>query len=161
MAARLFAHAAFVEARTLLLTMPIGSEIDTRAIVEHCRHVGKQLVLPRVVRGHPMLQLKRVSALEGLVAGVWGILEPTAEALTVEPCDLDFILAPGLAFDRACNRLGYGGGYFDRLLAQLTPRTHVGALAYDCQIIESVPHAAHDLPVQFVITPSEIITRSP
>ena len=82
--------------------------------------------------------------------------------LTVD--EVEFALVPGVAFDRAGNRLGYGKGYYDRLLAMRVERTSAGtkplvvAVAFDCQLVEQLPVSAHDQAIDLLITPTHRIT---
>jgi 5-formyltetrahydrofolate cyclo-ligase len=71
----------------------------------------------------------------------------------VEPAIIDFVLVPGLAFDRRGGRLGYGGGFYDKLLADgLSPCAWVVAGAFECQMVEKVPADEHDMPMDVVVT---------
>ena len=91
-----------------------------------------------------------------MVPGVWGILEPRAELPLVAPETLDMILMPGVAFDREGNRLGYGAGFYDRLLAPVPPGTKPLRVvaAFDCQLVDAVPHSHTDQPIHWLITPT-------
>src|SRR3954469_11226147 len=105
-------------ARSVLATMAIGSEWDTRAFVARARADGKRIVLPRITPLPRRLQLHEVVDDGELVPGVWDIPEPDPERCpAVELKDVDLALVPAIAVDRAGYRLGYGAGYFDRLLA--------------------------------------------
>jgi 5-formyltetrahydrofolate cyclo-ligase len=140
-------------ARSVLATMAIGSEWDTRAFVARCRADGKRIVLPRVTPPPRHLQLHEVADERDLVAGVWNIPEPDPERCpAVELKDIDLALVPALAVDRAGYRLGYGAGYFDRLLAGRGESPFcVVALPAEF-IVASLPHEDHDMPVDMVVS---------
>lgn len=112
----------------------------------------KTVALPRVVGEE--LSLHLVEAGDELHRGAFGIREP-AENSPASGNSFDLILVPGLAFDRQGGRLGRGRGFYDRFLATATGR-RVG-VCQDFQIVDSVPCEAHDLTMDFVITPTEII----
>ena len=104
-------------ARTVLLTLPFRSEWDTRPLAVDALRAGKRVVIPRVDRVARMLRLHAVADLDAdVVAGYLGIPEPRETLPVVEPGDVDWVLVPGVAFDAAGRRLGYGGGFYDRLL---------------------------------------------
>ena len=96
--------------------MPLGNEINPLPLMRKLAGQGARLALPAVAgRGKPLI-MRAWDFGEPLAAGVWGIREPTPEAAEVEP---DILLVPLLAFDRTGHRVGYGGGYYDRTIAQL------------------------------------------
>ena len=90
-------------------------------------------------------------------AGYRGIPEPRAGCREIQLGDVDWVLVPGVAFDAAGRRLGYGGGYYDRLLPLLPTTVPRVAGAFDLQIVEAVPAAAHDIGVDCVITESRTL----
>lgn len=138
---------------TALSYAGFGSEIDTRSFNRALLDRGISLVLPRVERAAGGLVLYRVRDLAtDLVPGVWGIPEPDPlRCAVVPPGEIDWMLLPGLAFDRRGGRLGYGGGYYDRLLPQL-PRLKRIAAAFECQVVDAVPRGPHDVPMDRLIT---------
>jgi 5-formyltetrahydrofolate cyclo-ligase len=101
----------------------------------------------------------RIDSLRDAIApGYRGIPEPHADAPHASPHEVALALVPGVAFDAAGRRLGYGGGYYDRLLP-LLPRTAPRiAGAFDLQLVDVVPAAAHDLAVDMIVTPTRIVS---
>ena len=83
------------------------------------------------------------------------IREPHPDLLKVSLTELDLVIVPGVAFDSLGRRLGYGGGYYDRLLATLTPGVPKIAGAYDLQVVAHIPSAPHDLRVDAIVTPTQ------
>ncbi len=129
---------------------PIGSEIDTRPLVERLKRLGAKIVLPRVEsEGLIFRQFESESA---LVPGGFGLMEPAPHALEMRPT---LILLPLLGFDVEGNRLGYGKGHYDRAISGLRAegRAFLCGLAYDEQRVTSVPAEAHDVPLDWVVTP--------
>lgn len=149
----LLALPEYRRARVVMAYMSMGAEFETEAFVQRVLADGKRLVLPRVNRGERRLDLFAVSDLEaGLAPGVWGILEPLPErCATVAATAVDFVLVPGLGFDGDGGRLGYGGGFYDRLLVAMTTATRVAA-AFSAQVVDAVPMTAHDQRVELVVT---------
>jgi 5-formyltetrahydrofolate cyclo-ligase len=152
-ATALAARQDFRAAPTLLLTLPFGSEWDTAPLVAEAFKRKKVVVLPRVNLATRMLELCAVTDLERDVApGYHGIREPLAHCTRIGPAAVGWALIPGIAFDRVGKRLGYGGGFYDRLLPLLAPRVARIAGAFELQIVADVPSAAHDLPVGAIVT---------
>lgn len=131
-----------------------GAEFDTGAFIADLRARGKQLVLPRVDRDTRALKLYTVhDPDQELVPGVWGIREPRVDVCPeVAPAAVDFVLVPGVAFTARCERLGYGGGYYDRLIHTFAGRPALVAAAYSLQIVPELPVTPSDQKVDIVIT---------
>lgn len=144
---------SFRRAHTVLLFASFGSEWQTRPVLEGALALGKRVVLPRVDRSARVLRLQRVADLgRDLAPGVFGIPEPLPRCETVPHADIDWVLVPGLGFDRAGRRLGYGGGYYDRMLPTLPARAPRVAAAYSIQVVDEVPSAPHDVEVDALVT---------
>jgi 5-formyltetrahydrofolate cyclo-ligase len=144
----------FRAAQCVLLTLPFGSETDTRPLTEHALAAGKQVLLPRVDRETRMLELHQVlNLLQDIAPGRWNIPEPRPEhCARKDPREVDWVLVPGVAFDEAGGRLGYGGGFYDRLLPLLRPNVPRVAAAFALQMVERVPRGKHDLAIDLIIT---------
>ena len=152
-AERLAALASFSAAEVVLLTLPFRSEWDSSLLVRRALAAAKTLVLPRVDTHARMLALHAVSDLRSqVVPGYRGIPEPRADCPTVAPGRIEWTLVPGVAFDTAGGRLGYGGGFYDRLLPLLAPGCARVAGAFEIQIVAQVPAAPHDCRVDAVVT---------
>jgi 5-formyltetrahydrofolate cyclo-ligase len=151
--AALSAREDFRLARTVLLSLAFRSEWETRPLLETALALGKTAVAPRVNLASRMLELHTITDLERDVAsGYKGIPEPLAHCRGVEPSAVDWVLVPGVAFDPRGYRIGYGGGYYDRLLPTLRDDARRIAGALELQIVERVPAAAHDLKVDVIVT---------
>jgi len=156
-AAALLEHRSYAAARSVLLTAPFRSEWDARTLIEHALASGRHVALPRVDAARRMLELHRVDVpARDLVAGFRGIPEPAAHCPTADPAALEWALVPGLAFDGSGRRLGYGGGYYDRLLPLLPRHCWRAAGAFDGQWVAHVPAAPHDARVDLVVTESGV-----
>ncbi len=136
--------------------IPVRGEMDPRPLCAALQKAGHRLSLP-VMQGKGMpLLFRLVPPDERLIQNAYGLWEPPDSAPCVDP---DLLLVPLLAFDRALNRLGSRGGYYDRTLPALRaqkPVTAIG-LAYSFQEVPSVPIAAHDQPLDGVVTETEAI----
>ncbi len=143
----------FAAASTVLLTSPFGSEWDTMPLLLIALERGKAVALPRVNATAHTLELCRLSEPSRDVGpGYRGIPEPQSHCALIAADAIDWVLVPGIAFDTAGHRLGYGGGYYDRLLPQLRRDAARIAGAYEMQLVDRVPAGAHDVPVQGLAT---------
>jgi len=125
------------------------SEIDLSPFVEEMLHLGATVVSPRW--NGETYELARIKGLgDGLRRGPMGILEP-AEADVVDPSAVAAWIVPGLAFTPDGRRLGYGGGWYDRLLALSSATSLKTGVAHDFQIVGDLPCEAHDVPVDRVV----------
>lgn len=136
-------------AGTLLLFRGVGTEPDTLPLFEALWARGKKLLLPRCLPRWGM-EARQVEPPDRLVPGPYGIPEPPVDCPLEERDGIDLILVPGLAYDRAGNRLGQGGGYYDRYLADC--RGITVALCRDALLLDRVPVEPHDRPVDVVLT---------
>ena len=152
---------SFAAARTILLTLPFRSEWDTLPLVRATLASGKTVALPRVNRDTRMLVLHAINDPDEDVApGYLGIPEPRPQCRVIAPDAVDWVLVPGVAFDAAGRRLGYGGGFYDRLLPLLAPGATRVAGVFDLQVIARVPSAPHDLAVGAIITETRTMSTS-
>lgn len=157
-AGRILERADFRAARVVLLTLPFGSEWDTAAVMRAALAAGRTVVVPRVDKESRMLELHAIADPErDVVAGYRDIPEPLPACPRVPRDTIDFVLVPGVAFDRRGRRMGYGGGYYDRLLPLLSPRAVRVAGAFEVQLVERVPAAPHDIAVGAVVTESRVL----
>ena len=154
---RILAMEEFARAQAVLAYCGFGSELDTGQLLRAVLASGKTLWLPKVNRAAGRLNVYRVEQLDTqLRAGVWGIREPDPSVCEEGALDrVDLVLVPGVAFDRRGGRLGYGQGYYDRLLAG-TANATVVAGAFEVQVVDSVPRELHDIPMQRLVTEAGI-----
>jgi 5-formyltetrahydrofolate cyclo-ligase len=153
---RVMALPEIARARSILTTMAIGSELDTSPLVAWALAEGKAVILPRV---SPPPRHLEIYAIEDpgrdLVPGIWDIPEPDpARCRRVTLSEVDFALVPALAIDRRRYRLGYGAGFFDRLLAGRGPKPLCVTALPGAFHVESLPVDAYDVPMDRVISES-------
>lgn len=141
-------------ARTILGYASFGSEVPTAAILDRLRTEGKRVLLPYLEDGE--IRAAEVGAGEALVPSAYGPSEPPRRA-PVDPEEVEVVLAPGLAFDPAGGRLGYGGGAYDRLLGRLGEPAVVIGVAYAPQVVDEVPLGPSDARVHLVVTDAGVL----
>ena len=155
---RLFSLPVFHEAKTILFYASFRSEVGTLGMIKDSLEKGKRVALPKVDKKRHMLMLYEMKDMTALTEGYMGIPEPLAadeRALSID--DIDLVIIPGAAFDPSGNRLGYGAGYYDILLAKRKKKIPVIALAYEEQVVDSIPSEKHDVKVDVIITDQRVI----
>lgn len=133
---------------TILTYMPIHSEVDLTPLLEQYPH--KRWVLPRILPEEDHRLAFHPYDAQRLVRHPFGMAEPTPDLPVVLPRNIQMALVPGLAFDRAGWRLGYGGGYYDRFLKEFQGIT--AGIVFQALLLDEVPHTALDVPMQWVIS---------
>lgn len=151
---------AYRQAQTVLGYLNFGAELAAELWVRQALADGKRVLLPRVNQASKHLDLYKVRDLQHDVApGSWGIREPVVERCTKEEAlgTVDFVLLPGVAFTREGVRLGYGGGYYDKLLAHMPHRPVLVAGAFALQVVPEIPQEKTDRNVGWLVTEEETI----
>ncbi len=154
----------FQQADSVMLYANFRSEVQTNLLIESTLAAEKRLILPRVNPGSPELELYFVEDISGQLApGYCGIPEPIPECCQRTLLEeVNCVIAPGIAFDRFGGRLGYGGGYYDRLLNALSPAqagVSIG-LAYEMQIVDEVPQGFFDARVAVLATELRLLVEN-
>lgn len=139
----------FKQAKTVMFYVSLGSEVNTSEMIKEALRLGKKVVVP-VCTGNRKIEPCLLKEKGILRRGPYGIREP-ARKKPVGLEELDLIIVPGLAFDKTGRRLGRGKGFYDCFLASLPKGYRSIGLAYDFQILPSIPSADHDVNVHKVI----------
>jgi len=127
----------------------LHGEISADGVAEAGMRRGLVIAYPRVVSGERVLRFHQATSNE-LSDGAYGVPEPCVGAPTVDLSELSVIIVPGLLFDRAGLRLGWGGGYYDATLP-MTSALRIG-LAFECQLVDALPSEMHDQTVHLIAT---------
>ncbi len=151
------------EAATIMLYVNFRSEVETMDLFKQCRTQNIRTAAPlTLTRDHRLVPYLITRPDDDLIPGYCQIPEPDSKKLSaIAPDKLDIVLIPGSVFDRQGGRLGYGGGYYDRFLANQAPQALRIGLAYETQVVNKVPTMAHDIPLQYLITEKEITRIHP
>ena len=151
-AERLLAWEPVRRAATVAAYASVGSEPGTGLLLDRLLAAGKRVVLPVL---QPDGDLDWAAYAGDLAPARLGLLEPRGRRLGPEAvATADVVLVPGVAVDRRGNRLGRGGGSYDRALGRVPVGTPVVVLLHDDEVVQEVPVAPHDRPVTAVVTPS-------
>ncbi len=146
----------FQTAQAVMLFLNFRDEVETTDLAEETIACKKRLILPRCAPQGILLPFEVHDLAMELEPGAWGIREPKLSNEQVEPSVIDLIIVPGAGFDQQGNRLGYGGGYYDRFFMLLNPLTPRVALGFECQVISQVPVDQHDAKMNMLITEKKV-----
>lgn len=154
---------AFQKSDKVLLYAPIRNEVETEELYCKAKELQKDIYYPKVIGTE--MEFYRVDETTKMELGKYGIWEPVPESTDVynpEDDDLIFVVMPGAVFDRAGNRIGYGGGYYDKYLHRLGDRVSSKqickvAVAYECQLVEQglIKQEIYDIRMDYIITEME------
>ncbi len=158
-ARRLLEQPEYRLAGFVLCYVNFRSEVGTRGIIARALMDGKKVILPKVDRKAHRLRLFEITdEADDLEAGYMGIYEPVeGRAREASPGEVDLVVLPGVGFDAEGGRLGYGGGYYDRVIETLRPGVPLVALAFDLQVVGHIPVEGHDKRVDKIITETRLV----
>ena len=150
-------QAEYRDARTVMIFLAIQGEIDPAELARAAWREGKTVLVPVTVWEDRSMVAVAIDSLDsGLVVTDQGIREPVGgQAVAVD--EIDLIVVPALAFDRQGNRLGRGGGFYDRFLASPGMRARLCGIAFCEQLLDEVPTGVHDCPVDIIVTDTEVL----
>lgn len=159
-AEKLAAIADYKKAKAVLFYAAKGNEVQTKRLVEEALREGKNVLLPVTNMERQEIEPAQIhNPSKDLVEGAFGIMEPRQKA-PVNEKRIDIVMAPGLAFDKKGNRLGYGLGFYDKFLARLAKNNSKAlkiGLAYEFQIVEQLPNSKYDQRMNILVTEKRLI----
>lgn len=145
----------------LFTFVPFRDEVGILPVLEWCWSNGVVVAAPKAIPETRELELYEVASIDGLEPGTWGILEPTPALPRLEDLSrIACVLVPGVAFDPQLNRLGYGGGFYDRFFHKLDKQgldPVKWAPLFEIQLVSHVPSASFDRKVDRLITEERVI----
>ncbi len=149
----------YKDSKIIMSYINMGNEIITKDLIKKGLQEKKRIIVPITDKKLKRLKLSELKDFDKeLEKSTYGILEPKQEYIRhVEESILDIVIVPGLVFDQGGYRIGYGGGYYDRLIERLNKATILIGLALDCQLIDRIPNEDFDKRVTYIITESKII----
>lgn len=151
----------YKNAGKIFIYISYSSEIDTIEIIKKALKDGKEIFVPRTIFKTKAMDAVKIISLDNLKKDRYGILEPEESKPSINPDELDLIVVPGVAFDDKGGRIGYGAGYYDRYFKKISKERNKLinkiALAYDFQIIDSVPMDELDVKIDCIITEKHIL----
>lgn len=152
-AGNLFALDEFQHSHHVMFYLALEKEVQTEEMIGRALAMGKKVYVPFVDKENRRLGITELLDLSmEFKKGSYGINEPADQYMKVVPDSMvDFVVTPGLAFDLKGGRIGYGGGYYDRFLKGLSPTIQRVAVAFDFQVVDSLPQGDSDVPVHKIV----------
>jgi len=155
-AEHIFSWDIYRSSKVLFCFVSFRSEVNSFSIIENSLKLGKTVAVPRVNLSTSEMDACVIEDLSSsLEPGYYGILEPLKNCDILDYHSLELVITPGLAFTLLGERIGYGGGFYDRFLERHGQAVSC-ALTYDRFILEELPVKEHDLAVDYVITESGV-----
>lgn len=147
----------FQRASTIMMFLSLPHEVDTSEAILHAWQLGKAVAVPKISWQQRHMLAVEINSLEtGLSTYSSGLRHPVA-GVPVPFEEIDMVVTPGLGFDKKGNRLGRGGCYYDRFFANEELKAARCGFGFAEQLIDSIPVADHDEPVEILVTDEEII----
>lgn len=151
----------FQKSETVMIFLSMACEVDTSYLAIECWNAGKRVLAPRISWDQRRMLPTEISSLTNDVReSAMGIREPH-EGMPFPVSDIDLVVVPGLAYDARGERLGRGRGFYDRFLAHRDLRAFTTGLAFEEQIVASVPTADRDQRVRMIVTDQRVIRPAP
>ena len=155
---RLLDMGEFKTSKAVFCFLSTAHEVKTEEIILKAFRLGKDVLVPLLNPQEGDMQVVRISRDTRFAIGKYGVREPSLKTReVVSSACIDFVIAPGLAFDIFGNRIGYGGGHYDKLFKNISNDVTRVAVGYDFQIIVSVPHSDFDESVHFIVTETKTL----
>lgn len=142
----------YMKARSIFIYLSFGSEIETNKIINKALKDEKEVYIPKIYKEDRSMKAIRLNSFNDLKENSMGILEPINEGNYIEKEEIDLIVVPGVVFDFKGNRIGYGGGYYDRYLEDIKEISNKVVLAYDLQIVDFIKPEPYDISADYIIT---------
>ena len=147
----------YKNSNTVFVFMSFNNEVMTTELINRMLSENKRVVIPYTDTKNTVIIPSQLKSMEDLVLSSFGYYEPIYEKIKkVDPEEFDLIIAPGVVFDKKLNRIGFGKGYYDRILCNKRNDAKVVAIAYDFQVLNEVPYESHDIKMDMIITEENI-----
>lgn len=142
----------------IMVYMDFKNEVNTKTFIEEALSEGKKIIIPYTDMEKVEIIPVEIKDFDDLVMCKFGYLEPKKEKIN-NPFDvklIDLVVVPGVVFDKKKNRVGFGKGYYDRLLINRKTSAKAIAIAYEFQVLEEVPAEEHDIKMDMIITEKNV-----
>lgn len=148
----------FKKAEIVMVYVPIAKEVDCRAIAEKCWQMKKKVAVPKVDFNKKTMKAVEIKSLNDSEFKSGELVKKPISEKVVQIKDVDLVIVPGLGFDQEGNRLGRGGGYYDRFLADSGEAILCG-VCFDCQVVEKMPINENDAAMDYIVTENKMLVE--
>ena len=142
----------YKKSKKIFTYVSFGSEVDTKKFINYAISDNKDIYVPKTDKVNKEMLAIKINRLNNMDVDKWGILEPKDVDKSKVGDNFDLIIMPGVAFDINGNRIGYGGGYYDKYISNINNKCIKLALAYELQLVQNIKSEIHDIKVDFIIT---------
>ena len=156
-AENLMSSEIYMKAKSIFIYIGFGSEVNTISIINDALKCGKEVYVPKTDKKNKEMKAIRIHNLDNMIVDKWGVLVPRTVDKNKIGESFDLIIMPGVAFDTRGNRIGYGGGYYDKYICSYEGDKKLIALAYNLQIVKCIENEEHDIKVNYIITEKEFM----
>lgn len=153
---KLLNNEIFKKAKNIFIYISFATEINTKPIIEKALEENKNIYIPKIYKSDSSMKAIKLNSFKDLKENSMGILEPIQDGDYIDKENIDLIIVPGVVFDKEGNRIGYGGGYYDRYLSDIKEVRNKIALAYELQVLDFIGEEKHDIKVDYIITEEKI-----
>lgn len=148
---KLFATEEYQNAKTIFVYVNMKDEISTKEIIERALKDNKRVAVPKILKNPKRMEALEIKSIDELTCtGSFGILEPNEDVENLN-LKIDLTIVPGLAFDKECSRVGYGGGFYDKFF-EMYDKSEKIALCYSFQVVTHIDFKEYDKKVDMIIT---------
>ncbi|HPB79513.1 MAG TPA: 5-formyltetrahydrofolate cyclo-ligase [Sedimentibacter sp.] len=145
----------YKQSKVVFIYMDFKNEVITSNLIKHMLSEKKRVVIPYTDSINTVLIPSEITKESDLKQNSFGYYEPKS-ILPVNIEEIDLVIVPGVVFDKNLNRIGFGKGYYDKILNRLKPSAKKIALAHDFQVLEDIPAEEHDVKMDMIITEKNI-----
>lgn len=154
---QLLAQKEYRDANTIFTFVNYKSEVDTKMLIQESLRRGKRVIVPIVDKENRVMILSEIRSIDELVKSDMGILEPGKDYVrVVDPKSIDLCIVPGSVFDKSGNRIGYGGGFYDKMIPLFRKDAKTIGIGYELQLVDDIPIEEFDVKINKLITEEQV-----
>lgn len=148
---------SYHKSKNIFIYVDFKNEVETKKFIKYMLSDNKKVIIPYTdTKNTNIIPVEIKNLEEDVKVSSYGYLEPNNNETSIDIDKIDLIIVPGVAFDKRLNRIGFGKGYYDRILQNKAKNSNVVAIAFEFQVMESIPYDKHDIKMDMIITEKNI-----